>query len=155
MAPSGYFVDANLLVLLVIGTAQRSLIGRHPRLKEYTANDFDVLTRLLDAGEKVYVTPNTLTETSNLLPFGKKDLRQRFFDVLRFMIQESEEIVVASEHASTIAEFRRLGLTDAVLVDVAWKETPVITVDFDLYNAIASRDYRAAVHFNALRSETY
>lgn len=155
MAMPGHFVDANLLVLLVVGTAQRSLIGRHPRLKTYTTDDFDILVKLLDTGEKIYVTPNTLTETSNLLPFGKKGLRERFFKVLRFMIQESEEIVVASEQASTVAEFSRLGLTDSVLIDVACKETPVVTVDFDLYYAVASRDYRAAVHFNALRSQTY
>ncbi len=152
MATHGYFVDANLLVLLVVGTAQPTLIGRHPRLKQYARNDFDTLIKLLDTVEKVYVTPNTLTETSNLLPYGKKELRQRFFDVLKSMIQE---IVVASEKASTVTEFRRLGLTDAVLVDVACKETPVITVDFDLYHAIASRDYRAVVHFNHLRSQTY
>lgn len=155
MAPSGYFVDANLLVLLVIGTAQRSLIGRHPRLKEYVAGDLDILLKLLGTGGKIYVTPNTLTETSNLLPYGRRELRRRFFDVLRSMIQDSEEIVVASAHASDVAEFNRLGLTDAVLVDVACKDTPVITVDFDLYHAVASRDYRAAVHFNALRGGTY
>ena len=74
MATAGHFVDANLLVLLVVGTVQRSLIGRHPRLKAYIADDFDVLVKLLDTGEKIYVTPNTLTETSNLLPFGKKEL---------------------------------------------------------------------------------
>lgn len=155
MAIHGHFVDANLLVLLVVGTTQRSLIGRHPRLKAYTKDDFDILVRLLDTGEKIYVTPNTLTETSNLLPYGKKELRERFFNVLRFMIKESEEIVVASEQASTVAEFGRLGLTDSVLIDVACKEMPVVTVDFDLYYAVASRDYRAAVHFNALRSQTY
>ena len=155
MALVGHFVDTNLLVLLIVGTAQRGLIGRHPRLKAYTTDDFDVLVKLLDTGEKIYVTPNTLTETSNLLPYGKRELRRRLFNVLRFMIQESEEIVVASEQASTVAEFDRLGLTDSVLIDVACKETPVVTVDFDLYYAVASRDYRAAVHFNALRSQSY
>lgn len=155
MATVGHFVDANLLVLLVVGTAQRSLIGRHPRLKAYTSHDFDVLVKLLDTADKIYVTPNTLTETSNLLPYGKRELRERFFKVLRFMIQESEEIVVASQQASEIPEFGRLGLTDAVLIDIACKEIPIVTVDFDLYHAVASRDYRAAVHFNALRSQNY
>ena len=148
MATTGHFVDANLLVLLVVGTAQRSLIGRHPRLKAYTTDDFDILVKLLDTGEKIYVTPNTLTETSNLLPYGKKELRERFFKVLRFMIQESEEIVVSSKDASIVPEFGRLGLTDAVLINVASKETPLITVDLMLYLAVASRDPDAAVNFN-------
>ena len=155
MSTHGYFVDANLLVLLVVGRAQRSLIGRHPSLKAYSASDFDVLVKLLDPVEKIYVTPNTLTETSNLLPYGKKNLRERLFRVLEFMIHQSEEIVVASEHASSVPEFGRLGLTDSVLIKLACTETPLVTADFNLYNAVASRDYRAAVHFNALRELSY
>ena len=142
MAIHGHFVDANLLVLLVIGTAQRSLIGRHPRLRVCSTDDFDILVKLLGTGEKIYVTPNALTETSNLLPYGKKELRERFFKVLRFMIQQSQKVVVASEQASEVAEFGRLGLTDYVLIDLACKDTTVVTAYFDLYYAVASGDHR-------------
>ena len=120
-------------------------------MKAFTDADFEVLVKLLDTGDKVYVTPNTLTETSNLLPYGNIELRRRLFAALRFMIQHSEEIVVTSIQASSDAEFGRLGLTDSVLIEVASKDIPVVTTDFSLYYAVASRDYRAAVNFNALR----
>ena len=68
-APVGYFVDANLLVLLVVGNVDQDLIAKHGRLEEYTAEDYETLLDLLSQTRQsqIYVTPNTLTEASNLL----------------------------------------------------------------------------------------
>ena len=41
MAPAGLFIDANLLVLLVVGRVGRDLIAKHRRLREYTAEDYE------------------------------------------------------------------------------------------------------------------
>ena len=57
MALEGYFIDANLLVLMVVGRTQRTLIGRHRRLREYSESDYDALTELLIGGKKIFVTP--------------------------------------------------------------------------------------------------
>ena len=152
MAPSGFFIDANLLVLLIVGRTQRSLINRHRRLKGYSVSDYEALAGLFDHGTKIFVTPNTLTESSNLLAYGPANLNSRLFDVLKFMIHASEEIVVLSKVASEVPEFRWLGLTDAVLVEAASRDTPLITSDFRLWSAIASRDPGAAINFNSLRS---
>ena len=35
MPLTGYFIDANLLVLLVVGSEDRALIDRHRRLRDY------------------------------------------------------------------------------------------------------------------------
>ena len=43
MAADGCFIDANLLVLLVVGSVGRDLITKHRRLEEYTGDDYDVL----------------------------------------------------------------------------------------------------------------
>ena len=67
MPPSGFFLDANLFVLLVVGSVGRDLIAKHRRLRAYSAEDYEILIDLLDRVERVFVTPNTLTETSNLL----------------------------------------------------------------------------------------
>ena len=97
MAPAGFFVDANLLVLFVVGSTGRELIAKHRRLKEYRAADYEALIRLLLRGRdgRVFVTPNTLTETSNLLGQHKEPERSRLFEKLRVLIQESKEVVVA------------------------------------------------------------
>ena len=65
--PSSLLLDSNVLVLLVAGRVDRHLIGTHRRLKQYTAADYDRLTRMLADRERLTVTPNTLTEASNLL----------------------------------------------------------------------------------------
>ena len=128
MPPSGFFLDANLFVLLVVGSVGRDLIAKHRRLRAYSAEDYEILIDLLDRVERVFVTPNTLTETSNLLAQHAEPERSRFFDRLRFIIHESEEIVVASAVASSNSAFNRLGLTDAALLEVVTPETPLVTV---------------------------
>ena len=39
----GYFLDTNLLVLLVVGNEDRELIPKHRRLETYFADDFGIL----------------------------------------------------------------------------------------------------------------
>ena len=151
MPPAGYFIDANLFVLLVVGSVGRDLIAKHRRLREYTVDDYETLLDLLDPVDQVFVTPNTLTETSNLLAQHGEPERSHFFQMLRFLIQQSEEIVVASEAASSNSKFARLGLTDAALLEVVTAETPVVTVDLDLYLEATRRGQNAAVNFTHLR----
>ena len=151
MAPVGLFIDANLLVLLVVGSAGRDLIAKHRRLKAYTTEDYDILVDRLGQVDQVYVTPNTLTETSNLLAQHADPERTRFFDKLRILIQESEEIVVASAQASSNSAFGRLGLTDAALLEIVTAEAPLLTVDLDLYLAALAKGEDVAVNFTHLR----
>lgn len=151
MAPSGYFVDANLLVLLVVGSLGRDLIAKHKRLQTYSAEDYEILISLLDPVERVLVTPNTLTETSNLLAQHAEPERSRFFERLRFIIQESKEDVVASAAASANSAFVRLGLTDAALLEAVTPDTPLVTVDLDLYLAAIERGQEIALNFTHFR----
>ena len=39
-------LDTNLLVLLIVGNTSKSLINSHKRLKDYSEDDFDVLSLL-------------------------------------------------------------------------------------------------------------
>lgn len=152
MPLTGYFIDANLFVLLVVGSEGRSLISKHRRLQGYSATDYDILVNLLDPVGKIFVTPNTLTETSNLLGQHGEPERSRFFQRLRIIIGETEEVVVASTVASSKREFERLGLTDAALLEVASSETPLVTVDLGLYDAAArTKGTDTVVNFTHLR----
>ncbi len=152
MPPVGFFIDANLLLLLIVGSVGRDLIAKHRRLRRFTAEDFDSLINLLHPVAQVFVTPNTLTETSNLLAQHRAPERSRFFDRLRFIIQESKEIVVASTDASRNNAFERLGLTDAALLEVVTAETPLVTVDLDLYLAALAKGQDTAVNFTHLQN---
>ena len=152
MPPVGYFIDANLLILLIVGRVGEQFISRHGRLQQFVVEDYRILRNLLDQVEQVFVTPNTLTETSNLLAQHGEPVRSRFFDQLRFTIEESREIQVVSEVASQNREFRRLGLTDAALLEVATIETPLLTVDLDLYLAALTKDQNTAVNFRHIQN---
>ena len=152
MAPTGYFIDSNLLVLLVAGRVGRTLIRKHKRLTEYTEADYDVLLGLVRPAKKVFVTPNTLTETSNLLTHHGEPERSRLMEALRNLILSSLEVVVASADASANAAFDRLGLTDAALLGVVSTETPLLTSDVNLYLAASSLVPGSAVNFSQLRT---
>ena len=122
-------VDANLLILLVVGSVDPHLIRKNKRTRNFTPRDYDLLLDLI--GEKrVFVIPNTLTEASNLLT-----PHPRFAAKLRDLIDGSTEETVSSATAARSAAFPRLGLTDAVLLEVASPARPLITVDLDLYVA--------------------
>ena len=152
MPPSGFFLDANLFVLLVVGSVGRNLIEKHRRLRAYSVEDYEILIDLLDRVERVFVTPNTLTETSNLLGQHRDPERSRFFDRLRYIIHESKEVVVASAQASSNSAFNRLGLTDAVLLEAISPETPLVTVDLDLYLAANASGQEVALNFAHFRN---
>ena len=147
MFPEKPYVDSNLLVLLVVGATDRGLIAKHRRLRNFTEEDYETLLGLVNQIDQILVTPNTLTEASNLLAQHGEPERSRFFEVLRILIEENEEIVVTSKTASQNAEFKRLGLTDAGLLEVISNSNPLITVDLALYLAAISKESGSAYNF--------
>ena len=152
MAWKGIFIDANLLVLLVVGATDQTLIPKHRRLRRFMVEDYGRLIELIRQAGQVFLTPNTLTEASNLLAQHPNPERSRFFAVLRRIIGTNEEIVVASKTASRNNAFVRLGLTDAALLEVISEETPLVTVDLDLFMAAFTEGKVAALNFTHLQS---
>ena len=149
--PTSYFVDANLLVLLVVGNVDREFIPRHRRLNGYSARDYDRLLELIERVERVHVTPNTLTEASNLLSVRGRLDRNPFLMELRRLIERSREIVVGSDVASSSRAFVLFGLTDAALLEVATSETPILTTDGALCDIAQRRRPGSAINFTHQR----
>ncbi len=58
MPLAGAFIDTNLLVLLVVGSVDRTLVSRHRRTRNFTLEDFDRLKNLTDALDRIFVTTN-------------------------------------------------------------------------------------------------
>ena len=150
-APLGYFVDTSLLLLFVVGSAGRNLIAKHRRLQGYSREDYETLVNLLGHVDNIYVTPNTLTETSNLLAQHGEPERSLFLENLRAIIEESHEVVVRSVEAAANTEFVNLGLTDAALLEAVSTEIPLVTVDTALFAAALGKGNYNAVNFMRLR----
>ena len=154
MAKDGYFVDAMLLVLLVAGRTNPNIIGKHRNLSDYTASDFEVLVKLVGGPNGViWVTPNTLTEASNLLGQHGSPEREQLFDTLSTLINESQEVLIHSTQATENSRFRELGLSDCALLSVASEDRPLLTTDGALYIAALTIDEEASVNFNHHRLE--
>lgn len=152
MAASGIFVDANLLVLLVVGLTDESLISRHKRVRRrFDAGDFQLLCRIVNQYPRLLVTPNTLTEASNLLAQHREPQKSRILDKLTELITGSHEIYVESSVASRNSTFNRLGLTDAALLEEISADKPLLTVDVNLHYAGLRKDSNASFNFEHLR----
>ena len=146
-------LDTMLLVLFVVGTASRSYIEKHRRLQSYTGFDFTLLIRKISAADRIVVTPNTLSEASNLISYIKDPARQHIYECFRTIIQapETEEQIIDSRLAAGRNEFTKLGLTDCVLLELALaKPHLLLTVDLSLYLS-AARSGISAENFNHLR----
>lgn len=150
MTPRSLLIDTNLLLLFVVGTASREFIPRHKRLKQFTIDDFDLLVDVVSRAQSVLVSPNILTETSNLAAYIAEPARTRIFEKLRQVIAVNTEAYVPSKVAARREEFVRLGLTDATLIEAASTEIAVLTTDLDLYLAVKAQG-ASAVNFNHLR----
>ena len=147
MPVEGFLPDTNLLVLFVVGNVNPDLIAKHRRLDGYTVADYVALRDLINLADRVFLTPNTLTETSNLLGQHGEPERTLLMEGLRALIEGSAEIVIPSAQASANPSFQGLGLTDAVLLEAASEEMPLVTVDAQLYSLATAKGQYAAWDF--------
>ena len=146
-------IDTNLLLLLIIGEASRSFIGRHKRLKAYLPADFDLLCQFISHAEQLIVTPNALTEVSNLADNGVLEpLRSEISNVFRSHVARFTERYHNSRLVMNDAAFGRLGLTDSAWLVTVDSETVLLTSDLDLYLAALDRGI-SAYNFTHLRSQ--
>lgn len=147
-------LDSNLLLLYVVGSASRGYIAKHKRLKTFTERDFDLLIDQLSVASSVVPTPDTLTETSNLIDYIGDPARSHVYRKLNELLglAEYEETYVPSSRAASLPELPRLGLTDCALLDVCASGVPLITADLPLFLAAVGRGARA-LNFNHLRDE--
>ena len=149
MAARKLLLDTNLLSVLVVGLADESYLSVHKGFKAYDTEDFRALKGMADASAGLVVTPNTLTETCNLVDRLHSRARTRVYQRLTALIHGTEEIYVASSVVAGQKPFLRLGLTDAVMLDLAKGDAWLVTADLDLYLAAHAAGYDA-VNFNYL-----
>ncbi len=147
MRGKAVLLDANLLVLLVVGSASSDYIGKHKRLQVYTDADFELLNGILAGAERIVVTPNTLTEASNLARQIHEPARSDIGRMLKIFIEKADEVFIESAKAAGHPAYQRLGITDAALLDPVFEDHVLLTSDLDLYLE-ASRLGRPAENFN-------
>ena len=154
MRSRGALVDSNLLLVLVIGSVDPTLILRFKRTKSYSEADFNLLASELSLYDYVVTTPSILAEVSNYLGQLQSPDRETARQQLRVMIAAWQEHYRHSETLMRDSEYVRLGLTDAGICDAAQLSGIVFTADFDLYSSLSRRGLHV-INFNHLRSQRF
>lgn len=143
-------LDANVLVLLIVGFVDRRSIATYRRIKEFTEVDFDLLIEAIDKFDQLVVTTSVLTEASNLLGYAHQPLKQQLLTKLGGFVgtvhEERPESAVVVEERVLI----RLGLTDAGLLTCVRQGHYLLTMDLSLYLAAIEISDKV-VNFNHLR----
>ena len=150
--PTELILDANMLVLLVVGSIEERQVPLFKRTRAYTIEDYRLLLRFMGQFSTVIVTPHVLTEATNLLDDLEEPLRKVAFLYLRALILRSDERCEPSAELSAREEFIRLGLADAAVHSIAESGAALLTADLDLYLAASAINPQYVVNFNHLRS---
>jgi hypothetical protein len=160
---SGILVDTNLLLVLLFGTINKSLIYKN-RTERYTESQYYILVDFLKDFPRLITTPHILTEVSNL---GGTALngkyREKFWSLLRtpslFDVKASDEIVDERHIRRQEVEanyIRQFGLTDSAIVKLCTSRLLtrplLLSDDFDLVSLV-SRLKGHAINFNHILDE--
>lgn len=148
MPVRGILLDASLLVLLVVGTLDASLIAKHRRLRDYSVGDFRYLVDYIEHTAPLRVIPHVLAEASNLIGAHGDPERELMMEQLGLIVEASVELQIPSASGALRSEFPRLGLTDSMLLEAATSSIPLFTADGPLFEAALRSDPDCAILFN-------
>ncbi len=144
-------LDANLLLLLVVGTTNRALIGRYKRTQMFTVHDYDLVLEIIGRSRELVTTIHVLVEVSNLAGALYGETREKVFAALRILaVDRLDEQDVDTHAALNDSSFVRLGLTDAALATLAAEGVTLLTTDVALYLEVTRRG-GSAENYNHLR----
>ena len=147
---SGVLVDANLLLVYVVGLSDASWIQSFERTRGYTKDDFRLLAAFLRRFDRVITTPNILTEVNNLANKLSSDRLDLFMRVLKNRIGLLDEQFIKSSLASDHEYFSKCGITDAGILVAAADDVLVLTDDFRLFGVMGHLGI-PCLNFNHIR----
>lgn len=147
---TGILIDTNILLLLIVGSYKRDLVGRHKRTVTFLPRDYDLLVRLVGQFDKILTTHAIMCEVSNLASqIGDPD-RTEILATLRRFVGAMQEHAISSIDASRCERFLKIGITDSGILELAKTDIPVLTDDIVLANFIRASG-ATAFNFNHYR----
>ena len=145
-------IDTNLLILLLVGSCNPSLIGTN----KITANqgfdeeDFNSLRDFIGRFQKLVTTPHILTEVSNHTEKIKGVDHPQIISQFAQWIETLEEHSESSKQLAKTEAFARYGLTDSAVSHLANKNLLVLTIDLQLAGYLHKRGVNV-INFNHVR----
>lgn len=147
---SALLIDTNLLCLLATGLCDTQSIRHHKRLQIYDREDFERVVWLVERHATLVLCPHVLAETSNLVRQTNDKAARAIGAMLAMLIARASEARIASTDCAGRPEYARLGLTDAVLLELAAGGHTLLSDDAVLCHASAARGYRT-INYNHVR----
>jgi rRNA-processing protein FCF1 len=148
----GLLIDTNVLLLLLVGSLDRKLIGKSKITANqgFTTDDYEVLKTFIGNFQKVITTPHVLSEVSNHVDKFKGDYHREIFKSFACLIEESEEHFKAAQSLTNSEGFVTFGLTDVAISVLASEKILVLTSDFPLAGFLEKKGVDV-INFNHLR----
>jgi hypothetical protein len=148
-------LDANVLLLLLVGEFDRELVAEFKRTRNqlFTADDFDLLRDDIVAQHSpVVTTPHILAEVSNLSASLVGEARDDYFAAFAAALEVIEEQHVPALSAVNDPIFRKFGLTDAGISRLYDERQGlfVVTVDAPLCDYLQQKGMYA-FNFNRIK----
>ena len=106
-------IDTNLLMLLIVGLADRRYIAMHKNLSDYDEADFELLTYAISTYSDIVLIPHIMAEVSSLARQIKDPARSRIQHKIRDLVEQTIEIPIPSMTGVRRDEFGIFGVTDA------------------------------------------
>jgi hypothetical protein len=122
-------IDANALVLLIVGTLEPDRIQKHRRTSIYDRVDYEKLCNTIGTFENLVILPNVWTEVDNLLNACNGEHKNRYVLFLKHLSASATEKYIASHQAFHTPVIYDLGLTDTLLLSYALQCDRLITAD--------------------------
>lgn len=129
------FLDTNVMLLFCVGSIGVELIQKHKRTDKYSVRDFERLLNIIGHHEVFRVTPNILTEISNIGRQTKSYIKSAFIEQFSSVIEIMEEEYLQSRELVQHGCYHRLGLSDVSVLSACDDQTLLVTDDLDLYLA--------------------
>lgn len=140
-------IDANLLLLLIVGSANPLNISKHKRLRAYNESHFHLLLGLIPGANPLIVTPHSLTEFWNILGERKSGLDIRFEENLASALQLLKNLIEVHRAAKDLVAFEEiayLGLSDVAQIEaVEARDGILLSADGKLCFAAQRRGLQA------------
>jgi rRNA-processing protein FCF1 len=150
-ASRGVLVDANLLLLYIVGSYDLQRISRFKRTCQFQPSDFEFLARFMALFHRRVTTPSVLAEVSNLVSQMGEPARTECLASLAADIETLDERYDRSRDVAREESFLSVGLTDAAIQVVARAEgLLVLTDDYRLANRLLAEGL-AAINYNHIR----
>jgi len=127
--PRSVLVDANLMLVFVVGSYEPLYVSKHKNTRGYSSEDFYLLRELLAQIHARITTPHILTEVSNLLAQSEGPVKRSYFRAFAEVIGVFDEVHVAARQIALRDHFADFGLTDLGILDAADSTCLVITAD--------------------------